>query len=118
MLKLKIVELTLQRLMLACLTLVELLREDGLPTGNTRREVTAALPAVDVIFSYACLALLLGAVEFLLSLVEGWVPREEVDCEHFVCLTLLLGNFRQSFQFDEGFRTVFEAIVEITGKGH
>ena len=47
-LKFKIVEFTVQSLVLTCLALVEVLCENGLTTGYTWREVTSAFLTVYV----------------------------------------------------------------------
>ena len=88
MLELKVIEFALECLVLACLAGVILLGKYALTACNARREMTAALPAVNVTMnsinklllnlqlSNACLAVLLGAIELLLRFVNGRMSRE------------------------------------------
>ena len=48
MLQLKVVQFTFESLVFASLASVVLLCQDALTTGNTRREMTAAISAVDI----------------------------------------------------------------------
>lgn len=47
-LELKVVQFTFQRLMLASLASIVLLCQDALTAGNARREMTAAISAIDI----------------------------------------------------------------------
>ena len=102
----------LKSLMLASLTSVVLLGQNTLTRGNARREVTAALSAIDVILGDEGLAAGLGALEFLLLLVRWWMSAKKLECQVFILVSLFLRQLFESLELDECFRAVFPAAVE------
>ena len=92
----------LKCLVLANLACVVLLGKDALAAGYARREVTAALSAVDVVLGDQRLAARLWTLELSLLVVCGRVAAEQLERQVLVLLVLLRCQSLQSLKLHKG----------------
>ena len=118
MLKTKCLEFSLESFMLAGLTSVVFLGKDALTRRYARGEMTSTLVTVYVELAYHSVAVTLRTLHLLIGPISGWMPREKLDRQVFILLTLLLCQFWESLQFDESLRAISVTLIEETGYGH
>ena len=102
-LQVQVLQLSVQRLVLARLARVVRLRQDRLPRGNARREVTATLTAARIKLRNLGLARALRTLQHRSSPVNRRIPREQLNREQLVLFPLLLCQIRQPFKLDKCF---------------